>query len=224
MLPDDSLIGSESRRRWLAVHLVAFAVGGAIGGGVLRFIGQPYYGVMTTSMEAAVIQATSAGVAFLIFGAFVGTAQWLLLRRTLRVAWWLPATGLGWGLAGVVSGFTAGGSVSTIGPDAGPIDPLVAWLVGGPLVVLFLGGGQWLILRRELEGVGWWPLVNIVGLILGFIVGFAVAKIVPWLAPTDFPSAKALGIVGGVAGLVYGGVTWQFFAELRRRDAAAATG
>jgi hypothetical protein len=224
MSPDQSAIGSESRRRWLAVHVLVFAVGGASAGAVMRFMGEPYYGVMTSSLEAAFIQAKTSGVAFLIFGAFVGMAQWLVLRRSLRAAWWVPATGLGWGLAGVVSGFNAGGSVSTIGPDAGPIDPLLAWLVGAPLVVVFLGGGQWLILRRDLEGAGWWPLVNMVGLILGFSVGFAVAKIVPWLAPTDFPSAKALGIVGAVAGLVYGGVTWQFLAELRRRDAAPPAG
>lgn len=220
MSPDQNPVGSESRRLWLAVHFVAFAVGGAIGGGALRFIGQPYYGVMMSSIDAAFIQASHSGVLFLVFGAFVGTAQWLVLHRTLRVGWWVPATCLGWGLAGAVMGFNAGGSLSTIGPDAGPIDPLVAWLIGPPLIVAFVGGGQWLILRRDLDGAGWWPFVSVVGLVLGFGSGFVVAKILPGLAPTDFPSAKALAIVGAVTGPVYAAVTWQCLSELHRRDAA----
>jgi hypothetical protein len=211
-------------RPWLLANFIAFAVGGTIAGGLLRALEQPYYEVMTSTLDAALIQASSLSVSTAAFGAIVGTAQWLVLRRTLRIGWWVPATCAGWGLAGVVMGFNAGGSVSTIGPDAGPIDPLLAALIGFPLVVVLLGGAQWLILRRAFVGAGGWPFVNMVGLLLGFSVGFVVAKILPWLTPMDFPSAKALGIVGAVAGLVYGAVTWQFLAELRRRDAAVPAG
>jgi glutamine amidotransferase-like uncharacterized protein len=83
---------------------------------------------------------------------------------------------------------------------------------------LFLGAAQWLILRREFAGAHWWLLVNIGGLFIGFAVGFIVAKTVPWLAPTDFPSAGALGLVGAVAGPVYGAITWAYLAGLRRRE------
>ena len=113
----------------------------------------------------------------------------------------------------------SGGSVSTIGPDQGPVPPVVALLVGYPLMAAVLSGFQWLVLRRDFDRTGWYPLVNVGGLIAGFFVGFAVAKIVPWLASTDFPSARALGLVGAVAGPVYGAVTWPFLAQLRRRGA-----
>lgn len=108
--------------------------------------------------------------------------------------------------------------MSTIGPAAGPVPPLLALVVIPPLLVLLLGSVQWLLLRREFDGAGWWPLVNMAGVIAGFFVGFAVAKIVPWLASTDFPSAQALGLVGAVAGPVYGAVTWSLLAQLRRRS------
>ena len=62
-----------------------------------------------------------------------------------------------------------------------------------------------------------WPVVNVGGMLAGLFAGFAVAKIVPWLAPTDFPSGQALGLVGAVAGIVYGAVTWPFLAQLRLR-------
>ena len=151
-----------------------------------------------------------------IFGAIVGTTQWLVLRRSLRTGWWAPATAVGWGLGGMLMGFTAGGSVSSIGPDEGPVPPLLTTLVAPPLVVLSLGLAQWLILRLEFVGAGWWPIVNITGLFLGFSVGFVVAKLVPWLTPTQFPSAQALGLVSAIAGPIYGLVTWQFLTELRR--------
>jgi hypothetical protein len=90
-------------------------------------------------------------------------------------------------------------------------------------VVVLLGLVQWLILRREFVGARLWLLVNIAGLFLGFSVGLVVAKVVPWLAPTQFPSAQALGLVGAVAGPIYGLVTWQFLTELRRRDVPSGT-
>jgi hypothetical protein len=120
-------------------------------------------------------------------------------------------------------GFTAGGSVSTIGPREGPIPPLLTTLVVPPLVVLLLGLVPWLILRREFVGAGWWPIVNIAGLFVGFSVGLVVAKLVPWLTPTQFPSAQALGLVGAVAGPIYGAVTWLFLTELRRPGVPSAT-
>jgi hypothetical protein len=213
------IVGSAMRRTWLLANFLAFAAGGALGGGTLRILEQPYYGSNVSAIDAAYIQAISAGLSFAIFGALVGTAHWLVLRRALRAGWWAPATCLGWGLAGAASAFNAGGSVSTIGPEAGPLPPLLALLVVPPLVVLLLGSGQWLLLRREFDGAGWWALVNVVGLIAGFGLGFVVAMALPWLASTDFPSAQALVIVGAVAGPVYGALTWPLLTELRSRCA-----
>lgn len=210
-------------RPWLVANFVGFAVGGALFGAVVRLLGQPYFGVTMSAIEAAYVQARSTGVSGLIFGAVVGTAQWLVLRRTLRAGWWMPATCVGLGLAGVVSGFNAGGSMSTIGPDAGPVPPLLAVVVIPPLLVLLLGFVQWLLLRREFDRAVWWLLINVGGLIAGFSVGLVVAKMVPWLKPTDFPSAQAVGLVGAVAGLVYGGVTWPFLAQLHRRPAPSSS-
>jgi uncharacterized membrane protein YjfL (UPF0719 family) len=217
------LVASNQFRSWLLAHVVAFTIGGALAGGLLRALEQPYYERMTSALDAGFIQASSLAASMTIFGAIVGTAQWLVLRRSLRAGWWMPATALGWGLGGIVMGFTAGGSVSTIGPREGPIPPLLTILVVPPLVVLLLGLVPWLILRREFVGAGWWPIVNIAGLFVGFSVGLVVGKLVPWLTPTQFPSAQALGLVCAVAGPIYGAVTWQFLGELRRPGVPSAT-
>jgi hypothetical protein len=209
---------SHLRRQWLLANFLAFAIGGAFWGGVLRTLGQPYYGQMITALEAAYVQSSISAVSGAIFGAIVGVAQWLVLRQTIRARWWALGTCAGWGLAGVVMGFNAGGSVSTIGPDAGPLHPLFTFLLFPPLAVFLLGAAQWLILRREFAGAQWWLAANGGGLLVGLVVGLVVAMLVPWLAPTDFPSAQANGIVGAIAGPIYGLVTWTFLSELRRRD------
>ena len=215
-------LGSNLFRPWILAHFVAFTIGGALAGGILRALGQPYYGRMVSALDAGLIQAGSSAAAWAIFGAIVGTAQWLVVRRSLRAGWWAPATALAWGMSGIVTGFVAGGSVSTIGPAEGPIPPLLATLTVPPLVVLLVGLVPWLILRREFVGAGWWFIVNLAGL-LGFAVGLVVAKGVPWLEPTDFPSAYALGLMAAVAGPIYGAITWQFLSELRRTSATSAT-
>jgi len=218
----DRGVGSNLFRPWLLAHVVAFTIGGVLGGAVLRALEQPYYDRLSSALEAGLIQAGSLAASMAIFGSIVGTAQWLVLRRTLAAAWWAPATCLGWGMGGILMGFTAGGSVSSIGPDEGPIPPLLTTLVVPPLVVLLLGVVQWLILRREFEGAGWWPIVNVTGLFLGLSAGFVVAKVVPWLTPTQFPSAQALGLVSAVGGPIYAVITWQFLTELRHHRARSA--
>lgn len=217
MNAEHRIVWSDLQRTWLVANLLALGMGGGLAGAALRFLEQPYYESDVSAIEAAFIQASSVGVAGLIFGAFVGTAQWLVVRRTMPAAGWAPATCLGWGLGGAIMGFNSGGSVSTIGPDVGPVPPVLALVVIPPLIVVLLGFVQWRLLRREFDATGWWPFVNVGGVIAGLFVGFGAAKVVPWLAPTDFPSAQALGLVGAVAGIVYGAATWPFLAQLRLR-------
>jgi hypothetical protein len=150
----------------------------------------------------------------------VGVAQWLVLRRAFNAVWWIPATVLGWALSGTINGFLAGGSVSQIGPAQGPVPPVVALLVGYPLVVAGLLGFQWLVLRRAFTGAGLWPVATIGGMVLGFGLGLAIAKLISglgFLAPTDFPSATVFVIVGAVGGIVYGAATWAVLKDLRPR-------
>ena len=215
------IVGPDSQRAWVVANVFAFVVGGGLAGGVLRSLGQPYYGTAVSAIEAAYIQASSAGLSGAIFGAVLGAAQWLVLRRTFRADWWMPATCLGFALAGAISGFLSGGSISTIGPDEGPVPPVVGTLVGLPLSVAVLSGFQWLGLRGDVDAAVSWPIGNLGGLIAGFGVGFVVVmplgKVVHLLEPTDYPSAKAFVLIGAVAGVVYGAVTWSALAQLRRR-------
>src|SRR5262245_55020061 len=170
MNAEHRVLGLELLRSWLVANFLALTVGGAVAGGLLRVLEEPYYGSDISALEAALVQAVIVGLGFGTFGAVLGTAQWLVLRRALSVGWWAPATCLGFAVAGAITGFLAGGAVSTIGPAEGPAPPVVKTLVGYPLSLLGLGAFQWLVLRRQLYRAGWWLVGNLGGLILGFAV------------------------------------------------------
>jgi hypothetical protein len=215
-------VGSDSWPWWVLANLIGFTVGGAIGGAVLRARLQPYFEVLPPGADAARIVAANLGMTMIVFGALVGTAQWVVLRRSLRAGWWPLATCLGWAGSGVIvgalSGTTAG--VDTIdSQQVGALRLVAAALAGCILIGLLPGTLQRLVLRRQVDRAGWWPLASLGGLAAGFGGGFAVVRwgmvnVVAWLRPEDFPSAKALVLVGAVTGILYAVVTWPVLTRL----------
>jgi hypothetical protein len=210
---------SRLLRPWLLANFVAFTIGCGVAGGVLRALLQPAIESAPTRMDVAWVSGTSTAAAGLVFGMVVAVGQWLVLRRVVHAALWVPATCVGWVLAGFLIGFNSGGFSWNTLPSAGHITPLVPNVVVLPVVIVLLSAGQWLVLHRDCVGARWWLLVNVGALAFALPVGFIAANALPFIAPTDFPSAKALVIVGAVAGPVYGYVTWLFLGQLRRRPA-----
>jgi hypothetical protein len=205
----------NARWLWTAANLLGFAAAGAVFGAVQRLRSQQYYEVVMTAPEAVRIEAVNVAESLTLFGALVGIAQWLVLRRSGYSAWWIPVTAAGWFLTGAVVGAISGfafGSISSIGPHRSAAVMVVAAAIGALVVAFLPSGAQWLVLKRRRPGAERWPLVNLAGLIAGLttaaiVVRWALVDVVPWLTPYDFPSAKALVCVGGVTGLVYGLVT-----------------
>jgi len=213
--------------RWVHANVFAFAAAGAVGGTLLRTLQQPYYTVVSSTGRAVLIDAWTVGLAWTIFGVFLGAAQWWVIRGQSAASWWLPATVLGWVLSGVGTGVlsgVAGGSMSTIGPTSVPLGVSIAAIAGGVLVGLLPGTFQWLVLRRQGESAKWWPGWTLLGLAAGFGAGLVVVRlglvdVVPLFRDTDFPSGKVLTVVGAVAGAVYAVVTGPTLAGLLGRRA-----
>lgn len=211
--------------RWVVANVVGFTAGGAIAGTIAEEMGQSNYGVVTSTGDAVLIATRTAGTALAVWGATVGAAQWLVIRRDLtRVGWWVPGTSAGWALAGVVAGILSGsmgGAVTGIGHDVGVWGFVVAAAVGilalGLLPVTF----QWMMLHRQLPRAGRW-LLGASGAFLGAaVVAAGVVRwglvSVGWLRPEDFPSAKSWVAFGAVVGLIYGASTVVILGMLQRR-------
>jgi len=98
-------------------------------------------------------------ISFLLEGAVIGAAQWVLLRGALRRAWWwIAASALGMQL-GLLLGYFL--SPSGIG------------LVTGALIGagLGLGVGQWALLRTRLRQAWWWIPASTVAIVAPTIAG-----------------------------------------------------
>jgi hypothetical protein len=216
----DPAVPQSLRTRWLIANGLAFVVGAVLWGGALRAIESPYYETMMPAVRAGLIQAVGGAVGGAAFGTVVAAAQWLVLRRTLRMTWWIPASVAGWTISMALSAFVSGGSVSTIGPAEGPLSWPVAMLVRALGLVSF-GLFPWLVLRRQVAGAALWPVGNVAAILLSLGAGLAVATSlfvqgIPLLTPEEFPSAKALLIVGSIGAPIYATVTWMVLGMLKR--------
>jgi hypothetical protein len=218
--------------QWVLANVVAFTAAGALGGTLLRSLQQPYYAVVKSTGRAVLIDTWTVGLACTIFGAFVGAAQWWVIRKQSAARWWLPATVLGWVLTGLGTGVlsgVAGGSVSTIGPASVPLGVFIVAVGAGVLVGLPPGTFQWLVLRRHVEWATWWPGLSLLGLAAGFAAGFVVVRlglvdVVRVFRDTDFPSGKVLTLVGAVAGAGYAVVTGPALARSLGRQQGEGAG
>ena len=178
----------------MLANVVAFTVGGGIAGGLLRFMGQSYYGKVTEAFEAAYVQAGIVTAATAVFGAIIGVAQWLVLRHRLRAGRWPIATCLGWALTGLIVGVfsgLAGGAISDIGPDQGPVPAIVAAGVSVALIGGVFGTFQWRILRGQVVGAEPWPVVSVGALFAGLTVAFLIRAHRPG---RDHPVARGHGL------------------------------
>ncbi len=158
----------------------------------------------------------SSGITVLAFVAVGGTGasvlQWLALRKHLtQVGWWVGTgvaasvvvgvVGLAAGVAAAIATVITGGAES--GLDAG-LD--AAGVTAAVLFGAALGGVQWVLLRWQVAGAGWWVLACGVGWVAG---GFSAGV-------TDTAAGWA------VLGAVYGALTGSVLVWLLRRRVDAA--
>jgi hypothetical protein len=96
-------------------------------------------GVATGLVLADAIMPPLLGwpVAGIVLGVWVGSAQWALLRRMVhRAYWWIPASGLSWGMGGLLS---AAGTWWIVNKDADDTLAMAVMALTGLAAVLVVG-------------------------------------------------------------------------------------
>src|SRR5215213_9568308 len=117
---------------------------------MLTFLGFPLGGLLALVLVASVEGAASGALAGALAGAVIGVAQWLVLRRYMRVGpEWILATALG-----VAIGDALGALLTDAGMGIGTL--LITGLATGLAVGLLQLG---LVLRGRLLRTSLWPLV-----------------------------------------------------------------
>lgn len=135
-----------------------------------------------------------------LFGAGVGTTQWLVLRQHLKRAHrWVFAT-----FAGVTIGWAAFQGISWAEFGAPTLTAVlrhaawvfegVSWVVFGALFGTSAGLAQWLVLRQRFDRAHWWILASTAGWAAGFSL---VANLPP---PYELvPTGTLAGAITGIA-------------------------
>lgn len=161
---------------------------------------------LLTTAVSAVVFVLSHWRAALSFAAALGALQWLLLRPRLKLAkWWVPASIVAWPLGLAASYLVHALSAQLLGVSHLPIALYAA------AATAVVGAVQWLLLRRELSGAGWWIPANAVGWGLGFGLGFRAGG----------ASALTLALGGLLSGAIGGAVTGAVLVWLLRRQKAS---
>jgi hypothetical protein len=155
---------------------------------MLAFLGFPLGGFLAFMVVGPVEGAMSGALGGALAGAVIGAAQWLVLRRYLRVGpEWILATALG-----VAIGDALGALLTGAGTGIGAL--LITGLATGVVVGLLQGG---LFLRGRLLAAGMWvPVVAI-----AWPVGWAVT----WAAGIDVE--RGFYAFGASGALVFAAIT-----------------
>jgi hypothetical protein len=130
---------------------------------MLAFLGFPLGGLLALMVVGPVEEVLSGALGGALAGAVIGAAQWLVLRRYLRVGpEWILATALG-----VAIGDGVGALLTGAGTGIGAL--LIIGLVTGVAVGLL----QWVLLRGRLLRARLWPLVVAIAWPVGWTVTWA---------------------------------------------------
>jgi hypothetical protein len=154
--------------------------------------------LVTESISQPILQLGASGLFAQVIlwgtvGAVVGAGQFLVLRRVIKSAWWIPATSADWSL-GLVLGVL--------------MQPVVrAQIDIGTGIAL--GVTQWLILRRHVSQAGWWILAST----LSWTLTWAIAWNIVWPLLAG-KGTIALAVFVVIIGLIGSGLTGAVFIKL----------
>lgn len=150
------------------------------------------------------------GAATCCVGAVLGGLQAVGLRKRLSVPlWWVVATiaGVGVGLAiGVVTVEQVGILITGSRPHIVRLSPALRALnlfVVGLTTGAFLGGAQWLVLKRQLPVIKHWLVVTT----LGMASAFGASSLIVDLMRVRFSSPAGVIVFVLLSGIAFGAVT-----------------
>ncbi len=165
---------------WMVLTAIGFAVGLLAGLAFMWNVGEGLQAAWGPVMAAAVIGVGGG----LIMGTGVGLQALALRGRTSQLARWVIASALGGAVGlGVLLPLMAGQE---------PSDGLGVLLAAGAFLGLVIGGGQWLAVRHQAKGFGWWIAVSTVAVGLALVVAFGLGE-----EGRELVSAGAGGLVAG---------------------------
>lgn len=115
-----------------------------------------FYWIMATTLGWLAGSLFFSAIPIVISGVAIAALQWAVLFKRIQKAWrWMIFSSLAWIVGYIIFVISFPGEMGYL---LGPI-------LGGVLGVV-----QWIILRTELEWIGWWILISIIAWTTGLTV------------------------------------------------------
>jgi hypothetical protein len=129
----------------------------------------------------------------LSFGAAIGMAQWLVLRRIL--------SGMGWWVLASLVGYSIGMLVPWLanGLEAGWMTGLVFFLIYGT----GLGLAQWIVLRENFHHAVWWVALIVAAWALAWALTRLAQITGVYVEPFDLLAAFLVPVAAAGGGLIW---------------------
>lgn len=179
-----------------------------------------FAGFLAPALAGALAAPTPVLVlAGVVEGAILGAAQWNVLRHTFPSSiarWWIGVTALAAGFAWAVV-LVAVDNSEHLNSLPSPVVVLLATVLGAA-VLLSLGTGQWLVLRRHVQGGSIWIWANVLAWAAGLLV-FAAFTTPLWRPGQAPPLIALIGALGGLLmAATMAAVTGHFLLRVLRRS------
>jgi hypothetical protein len=164
------LLGLESAEWKFLLKWVLASAGSSL-------VGLVVYVAVSYPLEGLAGWVVADPVGRAAFGAVVGSAQWLVLRKRVhRSGRWVLASIVGWAVGATVSlVLVLAVERGVVGTVSVFVTERAVWIVRGAVV----GIAQWVVLRKRVHRSGWWVLASTVGWAVGMVgagaVGYAVS-------------------------------------------------
>jgi hypothetical protein len=178
-MAERSLVGWSFWLLWVLVNTVAFTMVW-----------------LSLALLPSVVEFRALGniVDAAINAAFIGTLQWLVLRRHIpQASWWI--------LASVVGALVGQASKLAVGFE----------------YVVFTGIAEWLVLRRHVHRAGWWILASVVSWRVGPLLGMPVMLVISAMPGGSLLETLRFAIFGGLSGVGFGAITGAVLVWLLRQ-------
>jgi hypothetical protein len=151
------------KRSFLALWVLANAFAAAVAVGLVW--GTAHSGAIGKGVESILLF-------FVVPGVLAGVTQWVAMRGRVPHANWLVfASAFGWGLGIVLLIIIVATMVATDAEESGLTTLLMSVAPG-----LVSGTMQWLLLRRQVTGSGWWVLTTTIAFSVQILFFFVVRR------------------------------------------------